>query len=57
MNDETQLPTETSLSPAQAVLHWISQTEQDDAVVQANVLSMVFIREILTVNIKVTCAS
>lgn len=48
MDEETQLPTE-SLSPAHALLHWMVARADDDETMQANLLTMVFVREVLTV--------
>lgn len=47
MDEETQLPTE-SLSPAHALLHWMVARADDDETMQANLLTMVFVREVLT---------
>lgn len=47
MDDETQLPSTPSLSPAQAVLQWISNADKNDMSVQTTIMSMVFLREVL----------
>lgn len=45
---ETQMPDDILQSPAQAVLHWISRSEREDSIVQANLLSLCFLKELLT---------
>ena len=45
---ETQLADEIMLSPAQSLLHWISSSGNEDTVIQANILSLVFLKELFT---------
>jgi len=46
---ETQIQDDVVLSPAQSLLHWISRSEREDVLVQVNILSLVFLKDMLNV--------
>lgn len=50
IDEETQLANEASLSPAQALLHWVNVTQKDDISILACTLAMVFLRDVLYVS-------
>ena len=50
IDEETQLANEVSLSPAQALLHWVNVTQKDDISILACTLAMVFLRDVLYVS-------
>ena len=50
IDEETQHANEASLSPAQALLHWVNVTQKDDISILACTLAMVFLRDVLYVS-------
>jgi len=49
-DDETQMPDESTLSPLQAIIHWISQpASSSSSITHAQIQSMKFLKEILLV--------